>query len=89
MAASGNTVNIQPFTKAVAITLSDATIYGGAGNTAIYDAFMVTVTGTLSIVDLGGNTTTLMPTAGVVYYIQATQYKTTGTTATGVVGLRW
>ena len=89
MAASGNAVNIQPFATAVAIIMSDVTIYGGTGNPAQFDAFMTATSGTLVIVDLSGNTATLTVNGGTVYYIKATKYNATGSTATGLVGLRW
>ena len=45
--------------------------------------------GNLWSIDVAGNTTTLTVNGGTVYYIKATQYKSTGSTATGLVGFRW
>lgn len=83
MAINGQLVNPQAYTKTTAITLSDVTTY------TAFDAFMVGATGTLTFADAIGTSATITATAGVVYQIAATKFLSTGTTATGVVGLRW
>ncbi|HXF55640.1 MAG TPA: hypothetical protein VNK52_16120 [Hyphomicrobiaceae bacterium] len=76
---------IQSYNVAVAITPSDATEY-----TPPLEGLMVGGTGNVAITDMAGNVVTLTaPAVGVVHRIRARKIMQTGTTATGIVGLRY
>jgi hypothetical protein len=82
MAANGNPVPEQGYSKAVAVTLSDVTTYNPP-----CDAFMVGVTGHVSLVDMAGVTTVIKNcTQGQVYRIRATKFLA-ATAATDLVML--
>ncbi len=69
--------------KTVAVTLSDT---DDLVNTC--DAFMVGVSGNVTLIDAAGNTTLIKNcTQGVVYRIRANRFKTSGTAATDIVAL--
>jgi hypothetical protein len=53
----------------------------------IFRAFAVTVTGTVTVVTIDGDTITLQALAGVIYPIMFRILKATGTTATGITAL--
>lgn len=71
------------FSQAVAVTLSDSTVYSPPP-----DAFMVGASGNVTIVDMNGHTTLIKNmTQGIVYPIRATKFKSSGTAATDLVAL--
>ena len=95
MARNTSAVPEQAYSKAVAIVTSDVTTYSnydasGAVAPFIPDAIHVGVAGNVTIVDMGGNTTTLTGClAGVRYPVRATKIMATGTTATNLTALYW
>jgi len=95
MSKQGETINDLPYRTAVAITLSDSTVYGDPVGVLgslpaniIPDAWYVGVSGDVTIVDMAGNTTLLKNCVqGTIYKIAATKFKNTGTNATNLVAL--
>jgi len=82
--AKGTEFDLGSFEKANAITLADS------DQAIIYDAFFVGTAGNLAAVDLNDNAVTLKGLlAGTVYPIKLKQFKSTGSTAADIVGLRY
>jgi len=84
MPALGPFCREEPFRAGVAVTPSDATVYAPP-----LDALYVGGAGNLALVGVDGASFTLNGAlAGAIYNVQATQVKSTGTTATNIVPLR-
>lgn len=97
-----NVIQPRPFKRAVAITLSDSTTYAdnsatqtqtATGQDALEesnempDAIIVSTAGIVAVVDGNGNTALIGCAVGIPVFIRATKFKSTGSTASGVVGL--
>jgi hypothetical protein len=86
MAATPFELSVVPAKGYVAVTPADGT--GVQWATGPIRGFIVAVTGTVAVVGLDGSTATLPAiAAGAVYQCAAIRILSTGTTATGIVGL--
>lgn len=81
----GKSTDVSPAAGVVAITPSDTVnVFGGN-----IRGFMVGVAGDVAVIMVDGSTLTLTGlTAGTIYPLQVSRFLATGTTATGIVGLR-
>lgn len=72
--------DLSSYTVVQAVTPHDS-------NPNVFPAFIVGVSGNVSVTDASGNTVTIACIAGHLYRIHVMRINATGTTATGIVGL--